>query len=96
MQTVMSVERSLANERCHHKAAAQTAESAELVLAKKQHRHKTTAREKALANDASKQSCRESAECTAASAKLALAMKRAAVSENSALPEPALAEDKQH
>jgi hypothetical protein len=94
-QTAMSAESSLANKRCHHEAAAQAAESAELVLPEKQHCHKRTTREKALADDTCKQHCQESAECTAASAKLALAAERTTVSADSALPKPALAEDKQ-
>ncbi len=93
-QTAMSAESSLTNERRRYKAAAQAVELAELVLAKKQHHHKTTAREKALADDACKQRCRESAKCTAALAKLALAVKQTAVTADLALPEPALAEDK--
>jgi hypothetical protein len=94
-QTAMSAESSLANERCHHKAAAQAVESAELVLAKKRRRHKTTAREKVLADDACERRCQEPAECTAALAKSALAAERTAVLADLALPEPALAEDKQ-
>jgi hypothetical protein len=93
-QTAMSAESSLANERHCHKAAAQAAESAELVLAKKQHHHKTTACEKTLADDACEQCCRESAECTAALAKSALAAEQTMVSADLALPELALAEDK--
>ncbi len=95
-QTAMSVESSLANERCRHKAAAQAAESAELVLAEKQRCHEMTAREKALANNACEQRCQESAKCTAASAKLALAVEQTAVLADLALPKPALVEDKWH
>jgi hypothetical protein len=94
-QTAMSAESSLANERCCHKAAAQAVESTELVLAKKQRRHETTVWEKVLANDACEQCCQELAECTAALAKLPLAAEQTMVSADSALPEPALAEDKQ-
>ncbi len=64
------------------------------MLAKKQRCHKTTVREKALAEDACKQRCHESAKCTAASAKLALDAEQTAVSEDLALPELALVEDK--
>ena len=88
-QSAMSVESSLANKRCHHKVAARAAELAELVLAKKQRPHKTTVQGKALAHDTCKQHCRESAECTAVSAKLALAAERTAVSAELALPKPA-------
>ncbi len=95
-QTAMSAESSLANKRSHHEAAARAVELAELVLAKKQHHHKTTAREKALANNACERCCQESAKCTAALAKSTLAAEQTAVSADSALPEPALAEDKQH
>jgi hypothetical protein len=91
----MSAESSVANKRCRHKAAAQAAELAELVLAEKQHCHKTTAWEKALADDACKQGCQESTKCTAAPAKLALATEQATVLADLALPKPALAEDKQ-
>jgi hypothetical protein len=91
----MTAESSLANERCHQEAAAQAAELAELVLAEKQRRHEMTTQEKALANDACKQCCRESAKCTAASAKSALATELSMVLADSALPEPALTEDKQ-
>jgi hypothetical protein len=90
----MSVESSLANKRCHHKVAARAAELAELVLAKKQRPHKTTVQGKALAHDTCKQHCRESAECTAVSAKLALAAERTAVSADLAFPKLALAKDK--
>jgi hypothetical protein len=93
-QTAMSAESSLANERCRHKAAARAAELVELVLAKKQRCHETTMREKALADNACEQHCQESAECTAALAKSAFPSERTAVSADSALPEPALAEDK--
>ena len=51
-------------------------------------------REKVLADNACKQHCRESAKCTAALAKSALAAGQTAVSEDLALPELALAEDK--
>jgi hypothetical protein len=95
-QTAMSAESSLANKRCHHEAAAQAAESAELVLAKKQCCQETTMQEKALADNACKQHCQESAECTAALAKLALAVEQTTVSADLALPEPALVEDKRH
>jgi hypothetical protein len=94
-QTAMTAESSLANERCHQEAAARAAELADLVLAKKQRRHEMTTQEKALANDACKQRCQESAECTEASAKSALAAERTMVLADSALPEPALTEDKQ-
>ncbi len=93
MQTAMSAESSLANEHCCHKAAAQAVESAELALAKKRHRYKKTTWEKALANNACKQRCQESAKCTAALEKSALAVEQTAVSADLALPEPALVED---
>jgi hypothetical protein len=96
IQTAMSAESSLAKERCHHKVAAQAVELAELVLAKKQRRHETAVREKALANNACKQHCRESAECTVASAKLALAVEQTALLADSVLPKPALVEGKRH
>jgi hypothetical protein len=53
----MSAESSLTNERCHHEAAAQAAELAELVLAEKQRCHKTTTREKVLADNACERGC---------------------------------------
>jgi hypothetical protein len=89
----MSAESSLDNERCCHKAAAQAAESAELVLAEKQCCHEMTTRKKALADNACERCCQESAECTAALAKSALAAEQTTVSADLALPEPALAED---
>ncbi len=92
MQTAMSAESSLANKHCHHEAAAQAAELAELVLAKKQRRHETTTWEKALADDACEQRCQESAKCTVALAKSALAAEQTAVLADLVLPEPALAE----
>ncbi len=90
----MSAESYLANKPCHHKAAAQAAELAELVLARKQRHHETTVREKVLANDACEQRCQESAECTVALAKLPLAVEQTMVSSDLALPEPAFGEDK--
>ncbi len=50
--------------------------------------------EKALADDACKQHCQESAKCTAVSVKSALAAVQTMVSPESALPKPALVEDK--
>jgi hypothetical protein len=93
MQTTMSAELSLANKRCHHKGATRAAESVELVLAKKRLHHEKTAWEKALADNACEQRCRESAKCTAASAKSALAVEQTTILADLALPKPALAED---
>ncbi len=64
------------------------------TILNKQRSHEMAAQEKALADDACERRCRESAKCTAASAKSALAAERAMVSADLALPEPALAEDK--
>ncbi len=47
-----------------------------------------------MADDACKQRCQESAECTAALVKSALAAEQTSVSADLALPKPALAEDK--
>ncbi len=98
---VTKLDAAILDKQHHHETTAQEKELAD--GASKQHRneankqlcHKATTGEKALVNNACKQLCQWSAKCTAALAKLVLAVEQTTILTDSALPKPALAKDKQ-